>query len=342
MTFTKSNIAVADVFGVHTPKPITAAKFDNSRPGIPCGMDNFYFEPTLTTAICGFLDNPRGDALFIFGSTGCGKSETVRQICARLNYPLTEVTGSGTTEMADLLGHLTLDNGTMKFKEGPLTSALKKGHVFVLNEMDLMKSSELMLINDLLSSGQITIPDGDGDMTIKAHQDFRFIATGNSCGCGDENGNYIGVRVQNMAFMDRFRLVGASYMPLVEEVKIIKKEFPELPVNCVRVLCRTAKAIRRISDGFAGENMSMTVSTRSLKRWAGLCLDFAKMGDGEPVTSAMLQSFGHRATESERTAIKRIIEEEEARIKTGASDDEEEFKAFYDQKEIALINGASE
>ena len=115
-----------------------------------------------------------------------------------------------------------------------------------------------------------------------------------------------------------------------------------MPVNCVRVLCRTAKAIRRISDGFAGENMSMTVSTRSLKRWAGLCLDFAKMGDGEPVTSAMLQSFGHRATESERTAIKRIIEEEEARIKTGASDDEEEFKAFYDQKEIALINGASE
>ena len=60
------------------------------------------------------------EPLYVFGPTGCGKTSCIKQLAARLNYPVFEVTGHGRLEFADLVGHLTVRDGNMTFEYGPL------------------------------------------------------------------------------------------------------------------------------------------------------------------------------------------------------------------------------
>jgi len=47
--------------------------------------------------------NPQGlqEPLYVFGPTGCGKTSCIKQLAARLNYPVFEVTGHGRLEFAE-------------------------------------------------------------------------------------------------------------------------------------------------------------------------------------------------------------------------------------------------
>lgn len=44
------------------------------------------------------------EPLYVFGPSGCGKTSCIKQLAARLNYPVFEVAGHGRLEFADLIG----------------------------------------------------------------------------------------------------------------------------------------------------------------------------------------------------------------------------------------------
>ncbi|NMU52996.1 AAA family ATPase, partial [Vibrio parahaemolyticus] len=114
-------------------------------------------------------------------------------------------------------GHHTLVNGNMTFVYGPLALAVKHGHLLIINEMDLAEPAELAGLNDILEGAPLVIAQNGGEIIIP-HNKFRFIATGNSAGSGDQTGLYQGVLQQNLAFLDRFRIIEATYAePSVEE-----------------------------------------------------------------------------------------------------------------------------
>ena len=71
----------------------------------------------------------RSDPLYLFGPCGCGKSSQIRQIAARLNYPVFEATGHDRLEFPDLVGHLSVQNGNMEFgsTSSPPFSAIQRG-----------------------------------------------------------------------------------------------------------------------------------------------------------------------------------------------------------------------
>lgn len=105
----------------------------------------------------------------------------------------------------------------MTFVYGPLALAVKHGHLLIINEMDLAESAELAGLNDILEGAPLVIAQNGGEI-IMPHNKFRFIATGNSAGSGDQTGLYQGVLQQNLAFLDRFRIIEATYAePSVEE-----------------------------------------------------------------------------------------------------------------------------
>jgi len=71
------------------------------------------------------------DPLYLYGPTGSGKTSLIKQLAARLNYPVLEVTGHARLEFADLCGHISLHNGTMRYEYGPLSLAMRYGGLFL-------------------------------------------------------------------------------------------------------------------------------------------------------------------------------------------------------------------
>ena len=89
---------------------------------------------------------------------------------------------------------------------GPLSVAARDGHLLILNESDLMDPSELAGLNDILEGQPLVIAENGGEV-IPPHAKFRVFATGNTAGSGDRSGLYQGTLRQNLAFMDRFRVI---------------------------------------------------------------------------------------------------------------------------------------
>ncbi|MCV5804549.1 CbbQ/NirQ/NorQ/GpvN family protein, partial [Escherichia coli] len=75
--------------------------------------------------------------------------------------------------------------------------------------------------------------------------------TGNSAGSGDQTGLYQGVLQQNLAFLDRFRIIEATYAePSVEEA-ILENVAPGLPEVFRQKMVKVAGDIRRLFIGGA-------------------------------------------------------------------------------------------
>ncbi|TOF19047.1 hypothetical protein CGJ27_25175, partial [Vibrio parahaemolyticus] len=158
---------------------------------------------------------------------------------------------------------------------------------------------------DILEGAPLVIAQNGGEIIIP-HNKFRFIATGNSAGSGDQTGLYQGVLQQNLAFLDRFRIIEATYAePSVEEA-ILENVAPGLPEVFRQKMVKVAGDIRRLFIGGAdgGAELSITMSTRTLVRWAKLTLAFK--GAPNAVEYALVRSLTARAELEQREAIHRI------------------------------------
>jgi cobaltochelatase CobS len=120
------------------------------------------------------------DPLYVFGPTGSGKTSAIKQLAARLNYPVFDVTGHGRLEFPDLVGHLSVRDGSMEFQYGPLALAMLHGGILLLNEIDLLEPATATGFNGILDGEPLCIP-----RMWRDHQPppmFRFAATANTNG----------------------------------------------------------------------------------------------------------------------------------------------------------------
>ena len=254
------------------------------------------------------------EPLFVFGPTGCGKSSCVKQLAARLNYPVFEVTGHGGLEFADLVGHLTVDKGSMSFEYGPLALAMRYGGLFLLNELDLLEPDVAAGLNGILDGQPLCIPENGGEL-IQPHSMFRFCATGNSNGTADETGLYQGIQRQNMALMDRFWLCEMKYpAPEAEELLLARKS-PGLPEEIRRKMVSYAGEVRGLFMGnsqnaFSSTSIEVTFSTRTLLRWADLTVRYQPLSRQgiQPVSYALDRALGFRASPETRAMLHELVQ----------------------------------
>lgn len=268
---------------------------------------DYLFHDAMRELVVWFM-NP-SDPLYVFGPTGSGKTSLIRQVAAKLNYPVFDVTGHGRLEFNDLAGHLTVENGSMRFQYGPLALAMKFGGLFLLNELDLLDPSTVTGLNGVLDGAPLCLPENGGEL-IPPHPMFRFIATANTNGAADDSGLYQGTLRQNLAFMDRFWLCEIGYPTAEAESQLLERLAPSLPADLRRTMVEYANQVRRLFTGEGdtqqpGETIEVTFSTRTLIRWANLILRFqplARLGV-QPIAYALDRALGFRASRSTRALL---------------------------------------
>lgn len=303
---------IAETFGISAPAAMTVEGFEeNNHPFVPT-LKPYVFRREHLRDLLAFLENPSGDGLYAFGPTGSGKTSLFVQAAARLHWPVQQVTCHGRLELNDLVGQFMLSNGTMSFVHGPLAKAMQEGHLLILNEIDLMDPSELAGLNDILEGMPLSIPQNGGEL-IKPHPKFRVIATANSNGQGDQSGLHSGIMRQNIALMDRFRMIEIGYPDPDAEKRILSAALSNLGVSVDAVMeqimdnmIATANEIRKLFVGSADNpgELSVTLSTRTLERWAHLMV--ANKRAPNALSYALDRALTNRAEPAQREAIHRI------------------------------------
>mgnify|MGYP001449980840 CR=1 FL=1 len=160
---------------------------------------------------------------YVWGMMGTGKSTLIEQVCARTGRPYTRLQHSRDTEQSHIVGQTLVKDGATYFELGPLAYAMKHGLVYIADEYDFAMPAVLSLYQAVLEGGDLFIKEADiENRVIKPHPNFRFFATGNTNGSGDDTGLYQGTLIQNAANYERFGIVfEMEYMPKEMEREVV-------------------------------------------------------------------------------------------------------------------------
>lgn len=232
-----------------------------SRPTefVPPLEENYAFREGVLYSVLYALEK-RNQPLLLIGPTGSGKTSVVEQVCARLNRPVTRVNLDGDVTRSDFVGQWVLNGEQrMDFRYGPLPTAMREGHVLIVDEIDAGAAPVVMVLQAVLEGKPLVIME-TGE-TVKPHPDFRICATANTNGQGDESGMYYGTQPQNYAMFDRFKIIDrVDYPTASEEGRILKKAGVENAETRGKLI-DVAKLIR---EAHVKGECSCTMSTRNV------------------------------------------------------------------------------
>ena len=154
--------------------------------------------------------------VFVTGLSGNGKTLMVEQACASLQRECIRVNISIETDESDLLGGPTLVNGNVVNRDGPVITAMKRGAILLIDEVD-RGSNKLMCLQGILE-GKPYYNKKNGEM-VHPKNGFNVIATANTKGQGSEEGRYL-AQILDSAFLERFPITVEQEFP---DQKIEKK-----------------------------------------------------------------------------------------------------------------------
>lgn len=203
--------------------------------------------------------------LYLWGHMGTGKSTMLQQIFAHLNRPLIRVQHTVNMEESHVLGEWRVKGGDTVFEPGWLPLAMRYGWGYLGDEYDFATPHVSSMYQPVLEGQPLIIKDASPEWrVVKPHADFRFLATGNTNGTGDETGLYQGTQIQNAANYERFGVVmKMDYMQKEIEQKILTTRC-NLANRDAENLIRFAGLIRDESQ------ISIPISPRALIRAAQL------------------------------------------------------------------------
>ncbi|WP_374335299.1 AAA family ATPase [Methyloversatilis sp.] len=248
-------------------KPIPVTMLKPTEPSlVPDIDDNYVFDSdNLKNALMALeLEYP----LYVWGHAGTGKTTLIEQICARTGRMLLRVQHTVNTEESHIVGQWTARGGETIFELGPLALAMKNGWVYLADEYDFALPSVLSVYQPVLEGKSLVIKEAAGDnRIIRPHPDFRFVATGNTNGSGDETGLYQGTSIQNAANYDRFHMViEQKYMAPALEKQVLIKQAGLAEADAEKLVDFASKVRQNYDD----RKISTPISPRTLIAVAGV------------------------------------------------------------------------
>lgn len=278
---------------------------------VPSVNQNYRFNADNLRDMLVFIANNDGDGLFLSGPTGCGKTSLILETAGRLNWPVRRINAHSRMELHEIVGSMALvpvkGGGTSTvFRYGPLAQAMKEGSLFILDEMDTLDPAVANGLNAVLEGNPLVIADNGGEV-VKAHPNFRFIATGNTAGMGDDSGAYAATQQQNLAFLDRFWIVTVGYPDESVEQSILEAMFSDTIEAGIRnKMIKVANLVREqfVGTGNSGATLSITFSTRTLIRWSNMLISYSQSKiSGSRLEYTLDRCLTMRARPHEREAV---------------------------------------
>lgn len=150
--------------------------------------------------LCNLMES--GKPIYMYGSAGCGKSYTAKQIADAMGYDYYETSQA-------MFAHELKGYGDAKgeFVETAFYRAFSKGGVFFLDEVDASAPEALVVLNNAIANKRFDFPVIGN---IEAHKNFRVIAAGNTRMTGATM-EYTARQMQDTSFKNRFFFVQMTY-----------------------------------------------------------------------------------------------------------------------------------
>lgn len=239
--------------------------------------------------------------ILLWGMHGTGKTTAIQQVCARTGRPVMRVQHTINMQESDVLGQWVVRNGQTEFQLGPLPTAMLFGWTYIADEYDFAMPSVTSVYQPVLEGQPLIIKDAPAHLRkITPHEDFRFVATGNTNGCGDETGLYQGTLMQNAANYSRFGVTEeVHYMEPEMEAAILRAK-AGTPAKSAKQIVEFANKVR---DAFRDGKIGMTISPREMITAAQLGLAF-----GAKWRTGLELAFSNRLPRTDKKAVEEMMQ----------------------------------
>lgn len=224
--------------------------------------------------------------MYVTGLSGNGKTTMIQQACASLRRECFRVNITSATDEDDLLGGFRLINGETVWQDGPVTTAMRRGAVLLIDEIDL--GGHLMMCLQPVLEGKGVYLKKINEF-VEPAAGFTIFATANTKGKGSDDGRFAGTNVMNEAMLDRFDwTLEQEYAPKTTEKKILLKKmksFGREDKQFAGMLADWAQAIRK---GYEEGHVDEIITTRRLEN---ICKAFAIFDCRETAINMALARF---------------------------------------------------
>lgn len=191
------------------------------------------------------------------GPTGAGKTRMAESISAAFGQPMQSINSSVDLDAEALLGFKTLvqkgGQSQIEFIEGPVVTAMKKGHLLYIDEINMAKAETLPILHSALDHRRMMTNPFTGEV-IEAHPDFGVIAAINE--------GYIGTAPMNEALKNRFIAYPVPYLTGDQLAALWDREFPDADAKLKGFMLNLAEDLmKQVENGLLSEEAA---SIRSL------------------------------------------------------------------------------
>ncbi|KKA28111.1 hypothetical protein TD95_002319 [Thielaviopsis punctulata] len=239
--------------------------------------------------------------ILIQGPTSAGKTSMIEYLAQFSGNRFVRINNHEHTDLQEYLGtYVSGSDGKLRFQEGLLVQAMRKGYWIVLDELNLAPTDVLEALNRLLDDNrELLIPETQE--IVRPHEHFMLFATQNPAGL------YGGRKVLSRAFRNRFLELHFDDIPEAELEAILQYRSKNTsPSDCRRIVnvYRELSRLRQTSRLFEQKDSFATL--RDLFRWALRAADTR-----EQIAANGFMLLAERVRDSaERDAVRAVIEKE--------------------------------
>lgn len=309
---------VSDVFkGVDANEKLFNFKvpyitWDSAHPGVP-EIDTAYNMglADLLTMLYAVVERR---TVNLVGPHGCGKTEFVAQVAARLRFPLSVLPMDGQLSRSEMIGRerirATAHGNETYFSPGLLARALLEPGFILLDEVDRGVSDVQYACHSIYLQQGLKILE-DGGRTIPMHDHNRVFATANTKGRGSADGMYLATEDMSEATRDRFPIwIEMDYQDAEEDATVLRAKVPDLAASTAKLIADVAESIR---EDFNQQKLSQTCSMRQQLDVARMATFLTKLERDDAKRDRLIgMAFNRvilgRASPEDKGAIATLIE----------------------------------